>query len=816
MVINKWIKFVKLNFLREQFGFLGVWFLILSMFYSLSECFYLLLSLLPFLVFIFFILQRLNEKIKEQTDFNNHLEYFFIAGLDLFCIADNAGNFIRVNNEWEKILGYSMEELLQRKFLEFVHPDDMQATLNAMSELANQRQVLNFTNRYRCKDGSYHFIEWRSMPCGNLIYAAARDVTERKKYYEILNITKEALENSTDAIGILTPLGDHYYHNKAFCKIFGDVKECFMSTAFVDGTMGDIILKTLKAGGSWCGDVQMYSHHHKVLDINLRAYAVKDDGGKIVALAGIYSDVTESKRVENELALSQEKYRHFFENEIVGFILHEVIYDKNDNVVDTIIREVNPAYERMLRLKAQDIIGHRAKEVLPYIDESILENYSTVLKSNKPVAFQKFLPSLQLFFDAWAFSPAPTKVALLFVDITDKKIVENQLIVAKENAEKAERVKSQFLANMSHEIRTPMNTVLGMADLLCETSLSSEQQYYVNIIQKSGEVLTDLISSVLDISSIEAGTLRIENTPFDLKEVLESTLDIMKLKVEMKGLRIGLTIFDEVKTLLIGDALHLKQILLNLVSNSFKFTEKGEINISAALSHMNGVNAVIKFLVSDTGIGIHPDEMDKLFTRFSQIDSSRTKKYSGTGLGLSICKQLVELLGGEISVSSVYGQGTTFCFILPFRIQDDPIITKINKMDDDLFLDHRPLRILVAEDSEDNQILIQLFLKKTPYVIDMVQNGQEALAKFKSNEYDIILMDVQMPVMDGLLATQQIRLLEKERDGKSIPILACSAYSLQEDRSQIIEAGCNGLLTKPLKKIDLLRAIYVQVNKESK
>ncbi|MFW5490376.1 MAG: ATP-binding protein [Desulfovibrio sp.] len=408
------------------------------------------------------------------------------------------------------------------------------------------------------------------------------------------------------------------------------------------------------------------------------------------------------------------------------------------------------------------------------------------------------------------------------IDITDRKRLENKLHAATMNAQKANQLKSRILANMSHEIRTPMNAILGMADLLWETPLSPKQQTYVQIFRKAGENLLGIINDILDLSRIEAGKIAVESLPFAPSALVKETCMILRAKAEDKGLRLQYRISPHVPLYVLGDPTRVQQILINFIDNALKFTHKGgvEVDVAPVRAHQTGQRGCLgaipagdacnlAFRVADTGIGIASDMQECIFQSFCQADDSTTRRYGGTGLGLTICRELAELLGGEVQVESTPGQGSVFTLIVPFLpVQQHAALPYC----EDGGLDSAAprasgRRILLAEDCANNRMLVEFYLKRSPHSLFVVENGRKALDAVKQQEFDIILMDIQMPDMDGHAATREIRRWEAEHGERPVPILALSAHAFDEDRQNSLAAGCNGHLTKPIKKRTLLDAI---------
>ena len=381
----------------------------------------------------------------------------------------------------------------------------------------------------------------------------------------------------------------------------------------------------------------------------------------------------------------------------------------------------------------------------------------------------------------------------------------DQLNESEKKVRQAGIMKENFMANMSHEIRTPMNAILGFTNLLLKEPLNEKSGKFVNSIQNSGESLLAIINDILDFSKIEAGMMRIESNSFSLRGLLHSVETMFATRIQPKNIRLTVNVEKSIPDVLKGDAVRLTQIMVNLVNNSIKFTNSGDIKISVTTVKKEEDSITISFSVKDTGIGIPPNKMDSIFERFQQADEDTTRKYGGTGLGLSIVKQLVELQNGTIHVSSVQSEGTEFVFTIPYTISKE-LTGRDNFQsltNDEIQLKESDIKILVAEDNAMNQSLMKHLLDDWNLDFDIVNNGEEAIEALKQKKYSLVLMDIQMPQMDGYTATMKIR-NELKND---IPIIAMTAHAMAGEREKCLSYGMNEYIPKPIRENELFKII---------
>ncbi len=514
---------------------------------------------------------------------------------------------------------------------------------------------------------------------------------------------------------------------------------------------------------------------------------------------------------------SEVKFRTMFESMQEGVYLHEIIYDDHGKAINYRIIEANPVSEKYLNINPENAIGKLATELYELPEAPFLDIFSKVAETATPISFEQYFEPMGKHFLISVFSPQKGVFATVFLDITNNKNHEIELIAAKEKAEENERLKSAFLANMSHEIRTPMNGIIGFAELLKEPGLSGEKQKeYIQIIEKSGARMLNIINDIVDISKIEAGITKVNITDCNINNQLENIYKLFKPEVEAKGIEFSFnTSLPEKNAILKTDNDKLNAILSNLLKNAIKFTKTGKIEFgyihvdtghALYLQHALSLpeKSFIHFYVKDTGIGIPQNRQSAIFERFIQADISHKMAYQGAGLGLSISKSFIEMLGGTIWVESEEGIGSTFYFSLPYNGEIKEKISSETENSTQVKENQiKKLKILIAEDDETSEMLISLLVKKYSKELLKAKTGKEAVEICRTHtDIDLVLMDIQMPEMNGYEATQQIRKFNKD-----VIIIAQTAFGLLGDNVKAFEAGCNDYIKKPILKNALLLLI---------
>ncbi len=872
------------------------------------------------------------------------------------------------NQGAERIYGYTASEVLGRHVSLLTPPENADDLKKILGRIRAGERVEHLEAVRLRKDGQLIDVSLTISPIKDIqghiigVSTIARDITKQKQADAELRKLSRAVQESPATVVITDTQGNIEYVNPKFTQVTGySLEEAIgqnpriLKSGETTPEEYKVLWDTITSGREWRGVFHNKKKNGEFYWESASISPIKDPNGVITNFIAVKEDITAIKEAQDELAKLS------------------LVASKTDNAViitdqKGLVEWVNDGFTRMTDFTLAEVLGKKPGPILqgPMTDPETVKRISALLKKQEPFTeeilnYHKDGRPYWVSLDITPILNSKGEVVRFISiqrDITQWKKAGEALRQAKEAADAANRAKSDFLASMSHEIRTPMNAVLGMADLLGETPLTQEQHQYVEVLRSGGETILNLINDILDLAKVEAGQVTLERIDFDLPDIVEKVCEVMAFKAHQKELELACRILPEVPTRLVGDPVRVRQILTNLVGNAIKFTEAGEVLIEIKIASQDqcpedlAIPCHLTFSIQDTGIGISPEKLEVIFEKFTQADSSTTRKYGGTGLGLAISRQLVALMGGELQVQSHVGQGSTFWFTIPFTRQIEPqdetavpaadlqdlrvlvvddnatnrlilreimtnwgarvveaengiqglaalkqaqdagqpfqlvlldgrmpeldgfgmaeaihldagfsgpavmmltsdarsgdlaraqrlgiagyLVKPVKRHDLREAIDHalhrtqmaaalpppppsitpedqRPLRILLADDSADNRLLIQAYLKKYPFQLDIAENGEEALAKFQANSYDLVLMDIQMPVMDGYTATRRLREWEGQQQVPPTPVIALTAYALKEEIQKSLDAGCTLHLTKPIKKNVLLEAIMQSV-----
>lgn len=471
------------------------------------------------------------------------------------------------------------------------------------------------------------------------------------------------------------------------------------------------------------------------------------------------------------------------------------------------IASINPAIEKIMGFKPEEVIGRGVVDLAIEEDQvPFRKKLGEIIKDN--LQFAVFEYRFETFEKRmiWAECRMSYRNKVIFLNISDvspQKSFQEQLIKSKEAAEYGKKVKETFLANMSHELRTPVNGIIGITNLMRKTNIDEQQKSMLDLLETSSQSLLGVINDVLDISKIEAGKFSIVRTANNLRTIVKAVYDLLKFKADEHNIEFLLEIAEDVPEYVKVDSLRLNQILMNLLSNAIKFTDRGHVKLKVLVMQKHNDKVKLKFSIEDTGIGIASDKIATIFESFEQAEDDTTAKYGGTGLGLTIVKKLIELKGGDLTVSSQVGKGSVFNFTNWYEVVDQPKEkTAVRDIPRILAPFKQSISVLVAEDNLVNQFMLSKILKEWNVSVDMVDNGRKALQKLKENDYDVVLMDTHMPEMSGYQTAKTIR-VDFEEPKRSVPIISLSAASYDHEQQQAISAGMNDVLAKPFMPYEL-------------
>ena len=784
---------------------------------SLLVALFCVLSIAPLVLFYLYQRDARQRNRAEKTLRESEERYRLMVELSPNGVmACQDSQIVYSNEAAAKLLGAALpKELAGKPVLDFVHSESRPAIeklLRRVIELGVKQPVEEVFQRL---DGSSVEVEVMAIPLLGegkpAVQLVLRDVTERRRTKEALR-TSEALLSvasnlpivvfALDREGVfilsegqaLTGLGlrPGEVVGKSVFDVFGNAPQILHNIR--RALAGETFSDTVSVG------TLLFETWYRPLC---------DSSGNVLRVLGVAVDTSRRTQAEHQLRMSEERWELALRGNNDG------LWDWNARTDEVFY---SPRWKQMLGFEDHELENNTAAwegrihpddlvRVQAHLQKHL--RHETDFYSNeyrlraKDGSYRWVLARGQA---QWDEEGRAVRMVGSHTDITERKLAEEALQHAKDQAEMASRAKSEFLANMSHEIRTPMNGVLGMIELVLDSELAAEQREFLDTAKHSAHSLLSLINDILDLSKIEAGKVELVRAPFFIRQGVDEAVRMLVVTARQKGLTLNIDVAADVPDCLIGDAVRLRQILSNLVGNAIKFTDRGYVTVRVRIEQQATAGATLHFLVRDTGIGIPVEQQACIFEPFRQADGSTTRRHEGTGLGLAICTRLVQLMSGRLWVESRAGEGSTFHFTAPFEHarggEDKQPGVEVARDVSTLAASVQSasassLRVLVAEDNAVNQNLVRSVLKKDGHAVQLAGNGREVLAALEGSQFDLILMDVQMPGMDGFEATAAIRKAE-QLTGSHVPIVAITAHAMQGDRERCLEAGMDEYLTKPI------------------
>jgi PAS domain S-box-containing protein len=748
-------------------------------------------------------------EIKEKNDF---IRLVLDTSPTLVFVKDGKGTFKLMNHECAALFGLQPDEAVDVKARDIHHEPRELQFYNEIDQLVIATgQEMKVQESFTFPDGRVEWFNTIKKPLttkdGEVhVLGISTNITEQynanKRLEESEELYRLLSENSRDLVCLHDMEGTYLYVSNAVEEMLGYKPQELIGTSAYNIVHPDDVSIVAEMGHQLAlrqkHTTTTVQHRKRHLDgyyiwVETNIKPITDSDGSIIRIQSSSRDITERRLADEALKNSEKKYRELITYSQAYLCTHDM---------QGVVLSVNPYLIQMLGYQEHEIVGRELKEFLPLLhrpnfpayleqfeQQTVVQGILCVIGKDRR---ERFLNYQNYKVQEEGQQPYVIGIAQ---DVTDRIQTERELKKAKEAAEESARVKENFLANMSHEIRTPLNGVLGMSGLLAKTRLDEQQLHYLKIINQSADNLLVVINDILDIAKIEAGKLELESIPFYVQETVQTAYQTLKYKAEEKEIALSLGALELPEVPLQGDPYRLNQILMNLLSNAVKFTDEGSVTLSARTLEETKSTITTEFSVTDTGIGVPADKRHIIFEGFTQAYSSITRKYGGTGLGLSICKNLVERQGGEIWVEDNPAGGSVFRFMLTYPKSEIELLPESEPS----ILDYTSLgavKVLLAEDNEVNVFLAQAIMEEWGFVLDVATNGKEAVDLASERDYDIILMDIQMPELSGIDATLHIRALGDARKA-NIPIIALTANALKGDAEKYLSVGMNDYLSKP-------------------
>ena len=742
---------------------------------------------------------------------------FYQIGLNILLIGDFEGRIVSVNSGFSDKLGWQAEEMVGQGWADFLHSDEMSDASALFEKLKQEDSRWEIDQRYLHKDGSYRWLRWScaSFIAEQLIYCSAVEVTSRKLQEEAIRIGEERhrlmARATNDVMRDWDIERDVMEWSSALHRVFGYAARDFRNNS--EGWMKLVhphdrervsqhLQKCLRSGSLFFEQqYRMQKRDGSFLDVLDRAYVICDSRGNPVRMVGSLMDMSQQRKVQEALRESGRQFREMADS------INQMIWVTRP---DGYHEYFNKRWYEFTGMNPGDTDGDGWKAVFHPADVPLAkERWHRSLESGESYEIEYRLRRADGVY-RWALGRAEclrdekggiTKWYGTCTDIQD-------LVDARNKAELANVAKTEFLANMSHEIRTPMNAVVGLANILALSApLSERQKEFISTLKLSANALLELINDLLDISKIESGNVSIEQIGFSLEKLVLEIESLMELRADEKGLSFTLAHEGIAGRRFVGDPTRIRQIMLNLCSNAIKFTEKGSVDVSLIYNTPEVGPARLRLVVQDSGIGIEPAKREAIFQKFTQADNTITRRYGGTGLGLAITKSLVEAMGGTIELQSEVEHGSCFIISIPLRVEISQAAQPLRVVPAGQLKQTRRFRLLLVEDHAPNVLVARTFLEEFGYECDVAGNGMAALEMLEQNRYPLVLMDVQMPEMNGMEATRRFRELEVAQAAPRTPIIGMTAHALSGDREKCLAAGMDDYITKPFKPAELQQKI---------
>lgn len=778
--------------------------------------------------------EELRSNMEQMTVIQEHLEAreqqyrgLVEGASDMIFELDAEGRFTFVNPVMERITGYSKSELSNTYYWDLILADQKTSVVDFYRKQSRSRQENSYLElpivsrqgeivwigqnvRMFFKENSDRV--WK-------VSSVARDVTQRVLTERNLRVSEERFRTLAEKapIGIFQTdkNGNAVYMNQRWAEI----AEMELSLAMGSGWAGAVYEEdqdTVFTAWQMAVDQSTeFSELFRLLTptgsvrwVRGKATPLKDADNHVIGYIGTINDVTDIKRAQERIEESEKHYRLISENSSDVISLHSL---------DSTFTFVTASIKNLHGYEPEEVIGKKALDFMHPEDAASFDGNELINQLNQlselhPVQFRILTKQGQIVWGENIIKPVFTNGILSGFqssvrDISKRKLAEEALKKAKEEAEEATKAKSQFLSMMSHEIRTPMNAIIGLTNLLLQEEPKPDQTESLKLLKFSGDNLLTIINDILDFSKIEAGKIVMEQIDFDLHQLIQNIVNMLKNRASEKGIQLFFVFDTNVPRVIVGDPVRISQVITNLLGNAIKFTEKGYVEIRISYQGTNGNQELVQVTVKDTGIGIPAENVNQIFESFTQASEDTTRKFGGTGLGLSITKRLLDIMNSSIKVESKLGYGSTFSFVLTVP---EGNAEKVNAAQHQFNQQPEKVsgRVLLAEDNRVNQIVASNFLKKWGIEMDIASNGLEAVQMIQNKSYKLVLMDLQMPQMDGFEASKIIRAIDTDSYFKKIPIIALTASAMSEVRDQVTEAGMNDYITKPFDPDDLQTKIF--------